>query len=69
MGYEKGNRQNGEGPANYFWRDQPIGMFSSYINWTGTLQNVDTAPNRVYQSALSAAQVEESKESLMQMWF
>ncbi len=34
-----------------------------------TLQNVGTAPNWSYQSALYAAQDEESKESLMQeMW-
>ncbi len=30
------------------------------------MQNVDRAPNRAYQSAVHAAQDEESKDSLMQ---
>ncbi len=50
----------GMGPANNVWRNQLIGIFSSYVNWTGNIENAGRAPNWLYQSAVYAAQNEES---------
>ncbi len=55
----------GIGPGNYVWRDQLIGMFISKLDRKHCCFLVELL-TITYQSAVYAAQDEESKDSLMQ---